>query len=391
MFGGRISDIGIKGGTNVAWYDYGDTSNLWVAADGYGSGSSASAGTLSSTGTVNGLTVDDTKSTNVIGDASYTGLHAPRDNQGNLYSISQLTICYEPSVKISGYVYRDSNGSGAKDTGETGLGDRSVTLGGSTVTSSQGGTGNPPLGYYEAIVPAGTYTLCSSANTGEVQTQPLPSTACGGIGGWGPTNYTSDTPDQNFGFAGGVPGSCASSSNTDPLESSLESVGATVIAKFLRVDSNCKVDGKDLVFTTYQDGNSLVAQLSPVGSLGTATCDSTSTTTAAGCQIVAQKITWSIPGPSPDTSVLQYDDPPYGTKSPMKFCNKDPRDTSASDGVTLLPVSTSGGYYPGSILPSGETSCLIEEIQGPKVPGATPTLTRVDYVYSAYDGKIYSS
>ena len=306
-----------------------------------------------------------------------TGLHAPRDNSGNLYSISQLTVCYEPVVKISGYVYRDTNGSGTKDSNEVGLGGRSVNLSdGSTATSS---SGSSTLGLYEALVPSGTYTLCSSAEPGvEVQTQPAPSTYCSGDGGWH-ANYTGDTADQNFGFAGGVEGSCGTADDA-PLESSLESTGATVIAKFQAVDGNCKVVGKDLVFTTYsQSGGARVAQLSPVGSLGTATCERGSGT---GCQIVAQKITWTLAGDSPDTSTLQYDDPPYGAFSAMKFCKKDPLDHSVpDDGVTLKTVGS--GYYPTDILPGTETSCLIVTTQG---PGPSPK--RIDQVYSAYDGKI---
>lgn len=372
IVGGLISDVGIKGGTTVATYDYGSAAGTWAEADGFGPNLSDSGTYNESTGKVEGMQAD----TNADGGA---GLHAPRDNSGNLYSISQLTICYEPVVKISGYVYRDTNGSGTKESTEVGLGGRTVNLSDGTVATSS--SSSSTLGLYEALVPPGTYTLCSPAQTGEVQTQPAPSTSCSGVGGYGPTNYTTNTTGQDFGFAGGVEGACATSSS-NPLSSSLgdPSAGATVIAKFQSVAGNCKVLGSDLVFTTYTENGVRVARLSPVGSLG-GTCTLAS---GLGCQIVAQQITWNLSSTSPDTSALRYDDPPYGAAGDprlMKFCLKDPLDPAGTDGVTLRAVGT--GYYPVDVLPTGETSCLIKTTQG---PGPSPK--RIDQVYSAYDGKI---
>jgi hypothetical protein len=354
--GARVFHIGSNGGSDTAWYDYVHSGQpLGVSKDG-----------LTSTGSVSG--------------DKY--LHAtakdPADSK-TLYNASWTTFCYKPVIQVSGYVYQDENANGTKDSGEPGLGGRDVTFNGAVAATSRSSDG-----YYEALVTPGTYTLCSSAGTGEVQTQPAPNSYCGGKGGWH-ADYTADTTNRNFGFTGGVAGQCGDASSA-PLESSLESTGATVIAKFQAVGGNCKVAGKDLVFTTYDDGSSRVAQLSPVGSLGTATCD---LSTGAGCQIVAQKITWTISGDSSDTSTLKYDDPPYGSAGDPRvllFCKKDPR-TAGGDGVTL---QSGAGYSPADILPSGETSCLIEEIQGPRTPGGSPELTRVDFTYSAYDGKFYA-
>jgi hypothetical protein len=352
--GARVFHVGVNGGTDTAWYDYATPFPLGVTND----GATTSSGVPT----------------------SETGLHATKKDANSFYNASWTTFCFKPVVKIEGTVYRDVDGNG---TGDSVLATptHTVTLfdgSGTTTASTDGSTGK-----YSFLVPTGgSYTVCMDARAGEVQTKPGATTECTSEGGYSFSSLTTDSSGNDFAFAGGVTAECDSAT---PLESQFESTDAEVVAKFTSVDGACKIDGKQFVFTTYDEGSSRVAKLSAVGDLPAGTCN---LSTGVGCQIVAQKLTWNVTSASPEAKTLKYDDPPYGESGDprtMLFCNKDPLDRSAPDGVTLL---TGTGYFPEDILPAAETTCLIRTTQGRFLVDGSWALKRIDEAYSAYDGKI---
>jgi len=347
--GARVFHVGVNGGSDTAWFNYyGTQSNLLFPG----------------------------------GVASDGALHATSDNQGNLYSNSHTTFCYKPVVEISGNVYSDTDGDGAKNGADAGIGGRTVSLsdGQTTPTSNSAGTkGN----YSFFVVPGLEYTVCASAVSGEVQTQPKGNTACTEEAGYAQT-FTGDTQNLDFGLAGGVTATCGS-----PLESQNETGDAEVQATFSpSLTCTSKVAGNDYVFTTY-DGpsGSRIAKLEPVDTpVGASKCK----TTGENCVIVTQVITWDIaadaPGVySPNTTALRYDDPPYDVSGvdprAMKFCKKVP--AAGDEPRAILPgiAATATGDIDPNV---DHTTCLVSSTQG---PGPVPT--RVDLVYSAVDGRIY--
>jgi hypothetical protein len=363
IVGGRISDIGLKGGAKTAVYHYGNSPAQWVDADGY-AGLNGSAGTVNADGSVSGLTVE-------AGDTDHdgrTGLHATLDNQGKLYQLSWTTVCWDPVVKIEGTIYRDTNGDGST-TGDSAIAHQVSLNGGAPITTGSDGK-------YSFVVPSGgNYLVCAPAASNEVQTKPNDhdgsTNACTDADGYSFTNLTTDQTGKDFAFSGGITASCASG---NLFESQINSSDANAIdrARFYYFGSSCKADDKQFVFTTYTDGTSRRAKLQAVSPLG-GDCQPN----GDGCQIVAERITWSFTGSSPDVKTLSYDDTADGGSSGvMQFCKVDPFDYTASDGVTLLP-----DLVPSDILPSGQSSCLARTTQfGP--PGAA---SRVDQTYSAYD------
>jgi SdrD B-like domain len=283
------------------------------------------------------------------------------------------------TVKIEGTVYRDADGNGTGDSILKSAHTVKVTGGSNTQTTSTDESGK-----YSFDVPkGGTYTVCMASNPDEVQTKPndVGTKECSSVDGYSLPGLTSASLTNDFAFAGGVTASCTNDGSGDPFYSQINQpdANATVVAKFTYYGLTCKAAQKQFVFTTYADGGSRVAKLSPVGSLGSSDCN---LSTGVDCQVVVQKITWALTASSPELKTLNYDDTTEGGSSGvMKFCLKDPIDRSKDDGVTLLYGSD---YLPDDILPGTESTCLIRTTQyGP--PGSS---TRVDEAYSAYDGKI---
>ena len=141
-----IADVGIKGGTDTARYNYTGKSGVTgnptypsVASDGY--------------------------------------LHAPAqsvDSSGNptsLYSVSNLTFCFDLAGSVAGTVYLDGNQNGTQNTGELGQPGWTVdlykdvtagvagggTLVGSTSTGASGG-----YGFALPLSTTSTYRVCES-------------------------------------------------------------------------------------------------------------------------------------------------------------------------------------------------------------------------------------
>ena len=284
------------------------------------------------------------------------------------------------TVTISGTLYRDTDGNGTGDSVLTTA--RTVSVGGSSSESLLA------TGTYTFTVPKnGTYTVCVSAASTEVQTKPNVNSpdpgnnACTSVDGYSLQSLTANSTGNDFALAGGVTATCDAGAT---LESQLESGDASVKARITTYDASCKAEDKQFVFTTYSNGAIRTANLSPVSPTST-DCEQ-HLGTGAGCQIVAEVITWTLSGDGPDTKTLTYDDTAQGGSSgAMKFCLKDPFDRSASDGLTL---HSGTGYFPANILPSGQSTCLARSTQGKFLVGSAWVSQRVDEVYSAFDGKI---
>jgi len=113
--GANVFDVGVKGGADTARYAYTTPIPNWSTQ-------------------VNKLAA-------VYAD---TSVHATLDNQGKLYSLSNVAFCYSTTPAIEGTVFDDSNGNGTKDTGEGGLSGRTVRLysGAATTTATTATTGS---------------------------------------------------------------------------------------------------------------------------------------------------------------------------------------------------------------------------------------------------------
>lgn len=292
------------------------------------------------------------------------------------------------TVTISGTLYFDTNGDGSV-TGDSPITTKHiVTLTGDASGTIDTSTSNP-VGSYTFTVPKnGSYKVCvTSSPTGEVQTMPTESdpsknVCTSTVDGYA---YSGITVNQtaNFAFAGGLTASCGSTLSSSVVS---QDTSATVKAKITTYDSSCKADNQQYVFTTYSDTTSRTAKLAPVVSASSGCKDNLST--GKGCEIVAEVITWSLTGAAPDTKTLSYDDTAQGGYSgPMQFCQKDPFNRTAADGVTLYSGT---GYMPADILPANQSTCLARTTQGKFYDSSTKTWVtqRIDEVYSAFDGKI---
>src|SRR5262249_34115455 len=149
--------------------------------------------------------------------ASDTYLHAPAqsvDAQGNptsLYSVSNLTFCFELGGSVAGTVYNDTNGSATQDAGENGLSGWTVNLrkdnaAGDLVSTTTSGAD----GSYTFSVPLSTsttYRICEVPPSGTgpwAQSQPS-TVACSGTGElqkgytFTPTSPTQAVTGKDFG------------------------------------------------------------------------------------------------------------------------------------------------------------------------------------------------
>ena len=343
--GARVFHVGVKGGTDSAWYDY---TPAGVSEDG---------ATLATAG----------------GDYPYpttsTGLHATKKDSSTFYVASYTTFCYKPVVKIEGNVYEDTNADGAKNGSEGAFATaRTVTLdnGASTTTDSDGN-------YTFYVATGGTYTVCVTQNlSAEAQTQPSGNAAPVGsdychsspdVAGYRLTP-TGDVANVDFGLTAGTTAEC----NVEQTSSATG--GATYSATMQ--GTSCKLGGEQMVFTTWADTTGHYASLHPTDT-GLPTCH---LDTGQDCTIVLEQLVWTIDAGS-TPKLLRYDDPPLGTFEDMPYCKVDP---------------TAGTFTPDEVLPqradsSYHTSCLYSTTQKVIKPAAVWFVERTDKVYSAQDGQ----
>ena len=159
-------------------------------------------------------------------------------------------------------------------------------------------------------------------------------------------------------------------------------------------DSNCKTgtSSVDYIYEKWAEGTDQFAAFHPA--LSGATCNIASTTPQT-CTYFVMKVTWSFGTdlqPDPANRSLKYDDfkPAGGNFSyePMRYCQVDPR-VSGSD---LL--SRTSARRPRSRRPSCPTTCrrgrtaTRRRRASSRARSVGPGISRVDYVFTAIDGRM---
>src|SRR5262245_38846323 len=144
--GATVFHVSVKGGNDQAWYDY------YTAPNAEG-----------------GVTADGTESNGTVSNQS--GLHATKKDANSFYVASITTFCYAKAATLSGTVYNDLNGNGAKtdSPAEPGLSGWTVTAydSGGTAVATNGPTGTGASGSYAFALPLNaTYTVCATPASG---------------------------------------------------------------------------------------------------------------------------------------------------------------------------------------------------------------------------------
>jgi hypothetical protein len=345
--GASVFHVGVKGGTDHAWYNYAPGG---VTAD----GATASSGVPTNT----------------------TGLHATK-NGNNFYVASITTFCYARVTTISGRVFLDNNGDGSYNTSSTppdaGQNGWTVKLfntssPGQPVSLTTPSPGADPAGSYTFTgVPIGSnYKVCVQppANSGSWD-QTVPSgTDCSGSGlpaGRVITDLQSPAT-QDFGVQRTIAANCIQEFGPDALAGS-----QIVDYKAQLTNPDGSPDCKDtVVMYSYLDGSTPYAIIHPTASAGT-----------DNPFWVVERLRMKVPGGAQNPVSLQYDDTnPYGSQyTPMKMCTEDPR-TTPGEGFELAED-------PANVMPSGttayggpETTCMIQSTDFPS--------GNVPYNYEAY-------
>jgi len=208
-----VYGIGVKGGTKTAGYLYPPTAPAreatWPAV---------------------ARAPSDTK---LYSDAN---LHAPRDNQNKLYSISNVTFCFDArTAAISGRVFEDANANAVADVApaEAGLQQPVTLTRGSTsvtVTPNADGTfsfANQPVGF--------TYTLCAAGGTALRQTVPTTGATCGTLKGYSITLTAAGATGNLFGFVRQAPisGTLFEDANANGTQEESPAEGAVDPARYV--------------------------------------------------------------------------------------------------------------------------------------------------------------
>jgi hypothetical protein len=326
--GAAIVDIGIKGGNDETDYRYSGQPLGYTTADG--------------------------------------ALHAPAQTtlaDGTptaLYSISNLTFCFDVRGSVSGTVYHDVNESGTNDDNSPQSGWTVRLYQGTTLvkttTSGSGGS----YAFALQLATGSQYTVCEVPPSGNwAQTQPSPSgtNVCSAAGElvkgyrFTPTSATQQFTGNDFGN----------------VTSQLCVPGPFGEPGYMIQLAACK-PGQSYVFNsgTTPAGKPFVSVWGG---------DQTNTTE----EPMVEKITWPYDASlGQNKFTLQYTDVfPFDlTKlKTMQYCKLDPRDGSE---FTLEPPYDTI-VSKGDILPGTETSCLISTTE-------SADATYVAYVYSAIDG-----
>lgn len=360
-----IVDVGIKGGADTARYNYA------------------------------GVPVPGTTNPNYGSVSSDGYLHAPAqsvDASGSptqLYSVSNLTFCFEVAGSVSGTVYGDSNQNGVRDSGEPGQSGWTVKVYRGSATTPVRTTTSAADGSYVARVPFSaneTYRVCETppgSASGWAQTQPLPSSpnVCTGAGellkgySFTPTSLTQEVAGKDFGNVSGAV----------PCQQPFGLPNYTV--HFHECKPNTYVFGSGF-FSGGQPYVSVwpVDQTQPKVPVVERIVFSFAATTVGGVTAFRQnpfaRLTDGTSSPSWDD--LLYDDVfPFAKADlkPMLTCNLDPRVSNSEFQLQTSPTNYGSIANAGAVVPNypNETSCLIQATQA---AGGTYTA----YVYSALDG-----
>jgi len=354
LTGAAATHVAVKGGNHIALYTYSGSAFGPATADGYGSGTP-------------GVDVD----TDPTGGA---GLHAPLQSDGTPYAVSYTTFCVDLAATISGTVYTDTNANGDRDSGETGIGGRTLTI--EPDGGSQQSVQSQSNGSYSFTVPTGqNYTVCAAQIADQAQTEPTGAALCaGGVpvssnavdAGFRTLNLTTNQT-ADFGFTGGTTGKCDGTTVTAPTTG-----GGDYSATFVGGDKcTSTIDGKKLVFTTWQTSTNIFASLHPQN----APTQACLVTTEDHCVRVHETLVTRYAAGS-DQKILKYDDvgPVYDPQEPMPFCKAAPDDSTAL--TAILPQRANDTYH---------TSCLVKSV-AELVNDSGWLVKRTDTIFSAQDG-----
>jgi hypothetical protein len=337
--GASVVDVGIKGGTDETRYNY----------------ASQAAGSVASDGALHA----PAQSTVSASDATPT----------QLYAVSNLTFCFNLG-SVSGTVYTDVNESTAQDAGDTPLSGWTVRLyRGVTAGTAGGGTVvgtalTATDGTYRINVGwdgSSTYRVCERPPSGTwAQSQPLPTatTLCSATGegkkGYDiPSPASPDVTGIDFGNVAATAAPCPAAPFGTPD-------GSYQIQL-----ASCKTNAFVFRAGTLDNGAPLARVWAG---------DQTQSLVP-----LVEKITWPYTAANGQNqlTVIYNDTFPFtGASKTMQYCLTDPR-TGATGLALAAPYNTSAGA--SSVLPAGETSCLITTTE-------SAAGTFVVYVYSEADG-----
>ena len=326
--GAAILDIGIKGGSDSTHYRYSGLPGGFTTADG--------------------------------------ALHAPAQatlSDGTptaLYSISNLTFCFNGVGSISGTVYQDLNQNGGNDDSSPQSG-WTVKLyrGSSLVRTTTSGSDGSYI-FSVSLATGSQYTVCEAPPSGTwAQTQPPPASdnVCSGAGELGKGyRFTPTSPLQQI-----------SGKDFGNVTSQLCIPGPFGVPTYQIQLADCKPN-QSYVFDsgTTPLGNPFVSVWAG---------DQTN-----GVEVpLVERITFPFdPTKGQNQFAVLYTDVfPFDLTQlkTMQYCKLDPRDGSE---FTLQPQFQTSASK-GSVLPGTETSCLISTTE-------SANATFVGYVYSVLDG-----
>lgn len=335
-----VFHVGVKGGNDVAWYNYYTGHPAGVAND--------------------------------------TRLHATLKDATNLYNASITTFCYALTTTISGKLYLDRNDftsssgqNGFTDVPVTGWTVRLFQKVGSSYTAFNSTTSGSDGTYTFTGVPIGSdYKVCVSASSTDDSSawglmSPTGNTACG------PLSSQSDSTSAGVLISNLT--AAAASPATDfalaPVVRSFAGGGTATTSDqnySVIAGSSSTKDPRSYVQQTWTSGGHVFfefAPLSPCTSCGQIYLLETLKGQIADSVLNGQQLR------------LKYDDiPPYGDNLvEMPYCQADPR---PANWPTDTNLATTG------ILPSGATSCIVT---GSQVVG-TGSVSFNYQVYTAYDG-----
>jgi SdrD B-like domain len=323
--GASVQDVVVNGGADSIWFDY--------------------------DGTVGARSAD-------------SGLHAPtKGNGSNLYQLSHTTFCYSAVGKISGNVWYDVNANGTTSAptdvgiGEAGQSGWGVRLyDGSSLLRT---TTTDAHGDYEFLgVPLGrSYTVCEQ--------QP----ASPGGASWGQTVPALQSPPvcsspneasgYRFVLDGDVTGRDFLNARTTEAACGEPETTGNYTIQFGGSEAACaKLNDREFAFDTWTStSGGQFANLHPLVPGGAAVP-------------LVEQLQWTF-GNQQNSTTLVYDDFTGGANpKPMLYCTADPR-LEGDEFALQSPLP--------NVMPSGETSCLIESVES---AGGK----RLDYVFSSIDG-----
>ena len=302
-----------------------------------------------------------------------TGLHAPTKGRNKLFSVSHVSICY--SLGLFGTVWHDHDQDGRQDNGEPnppgtepvegGLEFWTINVSGTATDST---TTDANGNYAFTGLTDGPYTICVTPPSGGPdgqwrQSTPFDDTTdlCGSLpelpDGHDITLAGADV--VNFGNYWTVIGAC----NDTEVFSAFEEHSITFPAAF------CFKPDAVYVFETYTLGNG-----DQVVEFHLAEGED-----ANGDVFITEVLVWEI-DQDQNSSTLNYNDIlPFDTANNRvaKYCNHDPTDGSGNLVAGRVPPIM-------TVLPVGETTCIIESTEGPNAAGDD---IRTDFLYSEFDGR----